>query len=803
MGNHHRSSSLYYDPHLVTSVLLELDRRTRCCLHGGEDVATTTSNDQRKHNDRRCEWCSKIECLGIPGINQSCRGFNLYQNGGNQNPPQFHILRRSNDEPFPANRSLSIWGGPTSLYDPFVEHVFSTDEEAAHFLQNVRVKQQGIVVVMSAWWTQNMAHALVDGLYAAFVALCKFGLYTEQFRIWSHGECNEDPRGNPTPMNCKHEHAMNVFGWKGIGESAPARMPSKGWVEFEQIIIGSTLSGEYVSVDLLPFATKPQWPFTSPQEDVLLTFQERLMHSHNVMPRKKFASDSIVEGRPINVLFTESKRFSAHQDQALKDLVTEMHNVTRNGVNVHLLAKYVNWGDYDSVAKQLAVINQADILFVGRGTAMFWCMFLRPGSVCALLGTNDNWADPETNAPRLLPHYGEESVVASNRHIHLVHLPFRPLINGWTKQDILSLLQEAVDKSLSSKPSLFPMTRNPGGYSIIGRVFLELLERSQSSREGLSPSAPHAWDCHQRIGGQANFADIVYENPSIIQSCGVDVDILRQIKREYGLKEALGVEIECECIVCVECGAVGNNPTVNCGNHDAPTCAECPQGHGAVWCNGDCSWSEEESGVCQSKYKDSSALQFRELANTKEAQTTGNVIYLDANNPPEVKEDDNNTPAVSNLQKNCTCVDCNEDPICQLWRGANYPIGMPSDIENLEIHIIISHCKDDIGWVSKFTEGYNVSSISVMSKCGTPVNMAPHGAKVFVLPNVGRCDHSYAKYITTFLNSTAYDIGKPSIVLFLKDSMGKGPPHQPGVWNTIEGTLFSIVSFYFQYSYEY
>merc|ERR1711879_740519 len=30
---------------------------------------------------------------------------------------------------------------------------------------------------------------------------------------------------------------------------------------------------------------------------------------------------------------------------------------------------------------------------------------------------------------------------------------------------------------------------------------------------------------------------------------------------------------------------------VNCGGHYSPTCAECPQGHGEVWCNGECIWS--------------------------------------------------------------------------------------------------------------------------------------------------------------------------------------------------------------------
>ena len=34
---------------------------------------------------------------------------------------------------------------------------------------------------------------------------------------------------------------------------------------------------------------------------------------------------------------------------------------------------------------------------------------------------------------------------------------------------------------------------------------------------------------------------------------------------------------------------------VNCGGHFAESCASCPQGNGAVWCNGDCNWV---SGQC-------------------------------------------------------------------------------------------------------------------------------------------------------------------------------------------------------------
>ena len=36
---------------------------------------------------------------------------------------------------------------------------------------------------------------------------------------------------------------------------------------------------------------------------------------------------------------------------------------------------------------------------------------------------------------------------------------------------------------------------------------------------------------------------------------------------------------------------------VSCGGHSAPTCAECPRGNGAGWCNGQCDWDYTES-VC-------------------------------------------------------------------------------------------------------------------------------------------------------------------------------------------------------------
>mmetsp|Transcript_106614 Transcript_106614/g.211759 ORF Transcript_106614/g.211759 Transcript_106614/m.211759 type:complete len:191 (+) Transcript_106614:28-600(+) len=34
--------------------------------------------------------------------------------------------------------------------------------------------------------------------------------------------------------------------------------------------------------------------------------------------------------------------------------------------------------------------------------------------------------------------------------------------------------------------------------------------------------------------------------------------------------------------------------SVSCGGHWAEDCAQCPQGNGHLWCNGDCMWVEEQ-----------------------------------------------------------------------------------------------------------------------------------------------------------------------------------------------------------------
>lgn len=121
-----------------------------------------------------------------------------------------------------------------------------------------------------------------------------------------------------------------------------------------------------------------------------------------------------------------------------------------------------------------------------------------------------------------------------------------------------------------------------------------------------------------------------------------------------------------------------------------------------------------------------------------------------------------------------------------IWIGRHYDEDRV-DPHAKDIHIVISYCANDIAWISDFINGYNISSIHIISKCGYPIENAPAGSTIEVLPNVGRNDHSYAYYINFVLDSKMAESGSEvdnSVVVFLKDNINNHQP--PHVWSTFD-----------------
>jgi len=87
------------------------------------------------------------------------------------------------------------------------------------------------------------------------------------------------------------------------------------------------------------------------------------------------------------------------------------------------------------------------------------------------------------------------------------------------------------------------------------------------------------------------------------------------------------------------------------------------------------------------------------------------------------------------------------------------------------VHVVISHCDKPLDWIaSKFNSNYvYLKSITIISKCGNEVVGAPNHEHVNVisLPNVGRCDHSYAYFISHSVVESNVD---NDVIFFIKDN---------------------------------
>jgi len=120
---------------------------------------------------------------------------------------------------------------------------------------------------------------------------------------------------------------------------------------------------------------------------------------------------------------------------------------------------------------------------------------------------------------------------------------------------------------------------------------------------------------------------------------------------------------------------------------------------------------------------------------------------------------------------------CNMSPetsVCDtLWKGD--VAGQPVHKDQQKVHIVVSHCGGDLHWIKDYTAGFSTASITIFSKCGQAVVGAPKQSTIKITPNVGRCDHTYAMYMSDLVDGEQVVAGPNDIVLFLKDTTAQNP----------------------------
>lgn len=440
------------------------------------------------------------------------------------------------------------------------------------------------------------------------MALAKFGRHADAFLpvvCLSNQTNGIDCRKRSAQehrIDCAMEEAFRRFGSLGRDEGELikrdlvreeiGKASSSEWLLLDELIVGSGNEGEYVSNTVLPATQSVD---LIPGGDVLLAFRERLYQAHGVIPplRRSRSDENRTSAKPLEVLITGNQRDTPKLLEAFQGTAAYLNSQgskTSEGVAAmlrrHLNVRFVSWEDLQPWGEQLKVLKDIDILVSGIGSALFYSLLLPDGAAVVNLGYNRPLGAfaGETSAPAgaaTFPSYGEEFLGMSNARVRTFYLPLDQVERGPSTLELSSLLEEA--GAAVRKGFEIPLASPEENLGIFGKIILELQQRSESSRRGLAADSqnhltngddnaqalPGHWldqfRCHQRGSGQASAADLVYEQ-SITQavipefrsqlssSCHIDLQLLRQLKVKYRLKDALGVTAQCECIVCEACG---------------------------------------------------------------------------------------------------------------------------------------------------------------------------------------------------------------------------------------------------------
>jgi hypothetical protein len=89
-----------------------------------------------------------------------------------------------------------------------------------------------------------------------------------------------------------------------------------------------------------------------------------------------------------------------------------------------------------------------------------------------------------------------------------------------------------------------------------------------------------------------------------------------------------------------------------------------------------------------------------------------------------------------------------------------------------KVSLVISHCDYPLDWIERFTAGFEniIDKVWVFTKCNQNVTGALPGSQIIPLPNVGRCDHSYAYWLNHFFTEMDEKDASDQIVVFMKDA---------------------------------
>jgi len=124
-----------------------------------------------------------------------------------------------------------------------------------------------------------------------------------------------------------------------------------------------------------------------------------------------------------------------------------------------------------------------------------------------------------------------------------------------------------------------------------------------------------------------------------------------------------------------------------------------------------------------------------------------------------------------------------ENDLTSLFHHDLLPSSMRDDILSSskikKVSVIVAHCDHDLNWMADFIgttiKPTLIVKVLIFTKCNRTIVGAPPGAEVIALPNVGRCDHTYAHWLSYYTAAKMFSSDdEDEIVLFTKDTGSEG-----------------------------
>ncbi|CAF1334249.1 unnamed protein product [Adineta steineri] len=496
-----------------------------------------------------------VQCVG-PLYNQSCLYKNLYYVN------KTFLILIVNGRTLPPREvrynAFGLWDNSPTKYE------FPSYKQLDRFVRQIANPMiiPDVTVFFSQSWHYNIAHALFDGLYPAYLALIRFTpRHLHPFRLLVHID----------PCNlCWSEDVYSRFAGLGIIKlNVLERMSTERWYMFDELIMGTG--------NMCQRCIQPNYQLPGGIElNGSKLFRDRMYKQHGLflpVTRQKNSSEGRHPRYPLNAYIIDNKRFTENDRKEIYDAINEINNYTNTYLNILrnniqqlewplVRISYLSYNlvktQYNSSVQfnttsidsrppayeltendfmaQLRKVQVMDIHISGPGTGQFYQVFLPDGSVTINLGAIRPW--PEKNPKKMYTSFFEEYLTSGTPYIKGLYYPMNKRWKGIKKEEIIKLVRRAAQMIMNG----FSIPVNPrDNLASDGQLFTEMCERDKdfcnlvtirSGKNHFACTDVFAEDIIHEYK-QWNIDGYMDGNKTI--RCPLNRTLLRELRQKYGI----------------------------------------------------------------------------------------------------------------------------------------------------------------------------------------------------------------------------------------------------------------------------